>query len=75
MRHRVLSIVLAFVLLLPPVTSRRVVAAEATDYVRARIEKIYDVLGGAGGVGQATCSPLAAEGSHSRPEARPAPSS
>jgi hypothetical protein len=47
MRHRMLSIVLAFVLLLPPVTSRRVVAAEATDYVRARIEKIYDVLGGA----------------------------
>jgi ABC-type transporter MlaC component len=49
MRHRVLSIVLAFVLLLPLVTSRRVLAADATDYVRARIEKIYDVLGGAGG--------------------------
>jgi phospholipid transport system substrate-binding protein len=48
MRHRVLlSVVLVFLLLLSLDTSRRALAAEATDYIRVRIQKI-DLLGGPG---------------------------
>ncbi len=46
MTHSLLPVVLILVLLLPLGTSRRALAAGATDYIRVRIEKIYDLLGG-----------------------------
>ena len=49
MRHWALALALAMLLLVPLGATRRALGAEASDYIRARIEKIYDLLGGSGG--------------------------
>lgn len=48
MTHCLLSVVVLVIVLLPFGTARRAPAADATDYIRARIEKIYDLLAGSG---------------------------
>ncbi|MGH7368062.1 MAG: ABC transporter substrate-binding protein [Candidatus Rokuibacteriota bacterium] len=49
MTHYVLSVVLLVTLLLSLGAVRRAPAAAATDYIRVRIDQLYDLLGGPGG--------------------------
>lgn len=48
MTRCVLALVLAAILVVPPGLSPAALADSATDYIRARIERIYDLLGSAG---------------------------